>query len=209
LPPSVAPERDTFSTSLKPRTPLGARNLNSMRTPCKSQQLQATTPCQSKTTPKTPQSNNKPKNSTLLLSASKKPVLSKPFHFQNQNLEINFGSACQFGTSTGKTPLKDSAFQRRKSYNPKDSIGRPLTYNPHQGRLKPLETTKIISHEDTLTSRANAAVASHEEKRKSMLGINSEKRMSLLGIQKNLEKDNLGVKRKLLRNTGMDSARPL
>jgi hypothetical protein len=192
-------EREPFSTSLKPRTPLGTRTLNSMRTPSRSQQVQATTPCHSKNTPKTPNSNNKPKASSLLLSASKKPVLSKPFHFQNQNLEsnINFGTACQFGTSTGKTPLKDSAFQRRKSYNPRDSIGRPLTYNPHQGRLRPLETAKLATQEDSLTVRAAAAIASQE------------KRKSILGVQKNLEKDKIDAKRRLVRNNEMDRPRIL
>lgn len=196
---SLAPEREAFSTSLKPRTPLGTRTLNSMRTPSRNQQQQPTTPCHSKTTPKTPHSNNKPKTSSLLLSASKKPVLSKPFHFQNQNLEsnINFGNACQFGTNTGKTPLKDSAFQRRKSYNPRDSIGRPLTYNPHQGRLKPLDSTKSTQPEDSLTVRAAAAIASQE------------KRKSMLGIQKNMEKEKLCAKRRQVRNTEMDRPRIL
>lgn len=132
----------------------------------------------------------------------KKPTLSKPFHFQNQNLEsnINFGTACQFGSSSGTTPLKNSAFNRRKSYNPSESLNKPLNYNPHVGKLKSLDCSKkksLLAGKQNLNESVSIKSAT----------ISTEKRKSIFGMQKNLEKEKLLVKRKALRNNEMDKPR--
>ena len=136
-----------------------------------------------------------------LLMSSSKPIYSKPFQFHNKNLEanINLGNACQFGNTqpTGTTPLKQSAFNRRKSYNPAESIGRGLSYNPHVGKLKPVEgaAAKVNLNESTsIKVPYNGAI---------------EKRKSILGQQRNLEKDKQNIKRKVMRNKEMDKPRVL
>lgn len=186
---------------LRNRTPLGTRTYNTLRTPGKPNTPTAKTPLVTDKNTKTPVSIKKPRPFSVL-NSSKKPQLTKPFHFQNQNLEsnINFGGACQFGSNTGKTPLKDSAFNRRKSYNPRESIGRPLSYNPHIGKLKPLEPK---SQTDGANLNESVSV-----KTASIAGAN-EKRKSIFGIQRNLEKEKLNVKRKVLRNNEMDKPRVL
>jgi hypothetical protein len=187
-------DREPFTTSFRPRTPLSTRQMNTLRN----------TPVQGRTPsnhPKTPQSTNKPKPISLLRSASK-PVYSKPFQFQNKNLEanINLGNACQFGHSqpTGTTPLKQSAFNRRKSYNPAESIGRGLSYNPHVGKLKPVDGAGVnkpnLNESTSIKVPCSGAI---------------EKRKSMLGQQRIIEKDKQNIKRKVMRNKEMDKPRVL
>jgi hypothetical protein len=189
-----------------PRTPLAARKINKTKTPSVVDSLYPITPQSNRKEPRTPlaartlnTSNNKTPQQNLC-----KPTLTKPFHFQNQNLEaanMNFGAACHFGTNSGTTPLKDSAFNRRKSYNPRESIGRAMSYNPHVGKLKPLDLTKKIAKENMNESIISVKTAS------TIVAV--EKRKSIFGLQKKVEKDKLLVKRKVMRNNEMDKPRIL
>ncbi len=138
-------------------------------------------------------------------------MLTKPFRFENQNLEshINFGSACQFngGAPPPSTSslLATSSFNRRKSYNPSESIAMrgPLAYNPHVGKLKPVEiSTKSIHYTNENEKRLmNESV--------SIKTAAIDKRKSVLIAQRNIEKEKLGVKRKMLRNNEMDKPRKI
>ena len=80
--------------------------------------------------------------------------------------------------------MKDSAFQRRKSYNPRESIGRPLAYNPHHGKLKQVENKKKLAADAT---NLNESVS---VKTASINGA-TEKRKSIFGLQRNMEKEKL------------------
>lgn len=196
IPKLKVPEREPF----KPRTPLGVRSLNAChKTPTRNPKTpNSKTP---RMCNKTPTSNNLPK--PAFLNSAKKPAMSRPFQFQNQNLEsnINFAQgACQFGKNSGTTPLKDSAFARRKSYNPRESIGRQMSYQPHIGRLKPVEKPSVNKPE-FLNDSVSAKTAS----------VNSivEKRKSIFGLQREGLKEQMHAKRKVMRNNEMDRPRVL
>ena len=157
---------------------------------------------------KTPMSTTRQRNMSVLQSATKKPQLTKPFRFDSQHLEsnINFGAACQFSGASNGPPvtanplLATSSFNRRKSYNPSESLARPLTYNPHMGKLKPMEiSTRSVHVIENMRPNLNESVA---------IKTGNDKRKSII-MQRNIEKEKLGVKRKILRNTEMDNPRPI
>ena len=140
---------------------------------------------------KSPNSTSKFNKSLSTESNKDRSVKKSPRNVTIRNIKENVNKVSLKSPAIEKLKEKrmstPGSIQRRKEYNPKANVNKPLSYKPYTGALKPLTNRDILKNKVNKNSNTKSSLQIKEGQKVIIKGVRMNKRFELQMARRGLK----------------------